>query len=110
MGRFERMRKNQKQFGVWLPLETHKWFEAWLKHNSIGNDTSERFRQFLYKLQEGKSTHSSVSIGQKICLREILQGTVKDPKRTLCKICKTKFPFSFRNCQDPEKEARYWLP
>ena len=101
------MRKNQKQFGVWIPLNTYTWFIEYLKVNSLGSDTSERFRQFLYKLQEGKSTQSSVSINPKICLREFLKGTVKDPKRKLCKVCKEKLPFSFLHCQDPEKEALY---
>lgn len=101
------MRKYTKQFHVWIPNDTYKWFLEYLKVNSLGSDTSERFRQFLYKLQEGKTTQSSIGINPKICLREILAGTVKDPKRALCKVCKTKLHFSYLHCQDPEKESQY---
>jgi len=101
------MRKNSKFVGVWIPNDTYAWFVEYLKVNSLGPDFSVRFRQFLYKLQEGKSVQSSVGINPKICLREILKGIVKDPKRGLCKVCKEKLPFSFLHCRDPEKEAQY---
>lgn len=36
-----------KLFAVRLPRDIYEWFEEWLKINSAGTNTSERFRNYL---------------------------------------------------------------
>jgi len=101
-------RKNSSLFGVWLPNDIHGWFIAYLKQNSLGNDTSERFRQFLYNLKDKGLTPFTKTIASTVETKPVCMideasylGILfsDKTKQTICSKCYEKRPDQYTKCQ-----------
>jgi len=87
-------REGNIQLAVWLPADVHKRLVQYLKDNSVGNNTSERFRQFVYKLLEGKA-QVSIDVGAMKC--DVLTRAVNH----FCnRQCRDNHPKRFNECKE----------
>jgi len=117
-------------FGVWLSQELSEWFDDYLQKNSIGQNRAERFKFFLYRLQQLEEKNivslttpkpqqeqidwrvKSVKETRDICIRRTLPNQLKEwkelsqaEKARECEMCKIRYGKEhYQACREVRRE------
>lgn len=120
---FRPFKEKNVLFQVWIKDHSLKWFRGYLLKVSHGDTDSERFRQFLYDLQElelkGKhiiepkppkeekpeAPKLTEQQRRNFCLkRKFDKWTSTSDRERKCAMCKVRDPSAWKACQEIKSE------
>jgi len=81
-----------KDFHVRLPEETNEWFEKYLESHAEGDNTSDRFRAFLEKLQTSEK--------QPKIFHPVKCDSLKRAITWFCAKCRKDHPQIYKKCTE----------
>lgn len=118
-------KQKNKHLDAWIPNSLAEWFNVYLEKYSVGKTFAEKFKSFLYKLQEQEQEGITIANPKKeaalltpktpeplktpvdlICVRGLSNATLLDPdaKEKACHFCKNLEPSQYKACQELRKE------